>query len=573
MGGEVPRPMTAIYELADRYVEAEARLDPCRATLRGLSAGRTEMTDYSPDGIAARDDHTKSTLAELDRLQPVSEDDRLAKAVMAERLGSELELSRSGENLRPLRVIGGAVQLPRQVFDLMPRETEDDWDVIATRLDRVPVTLEGLRKSLDEGLSRNVAAARRQALACAGQAEVWAGSGAQAQSFFARLVEGAAVTDPLRGRLERAAETAASAYGDLGQYLREVYAPRAPERDSSGRERYLILARNCLGVDLDPEDAYGWGWAEVHRLEVAMNEVAAQIDPSASLLEVVELLETDPARSIEGADNLRGWLQNLMDRAVADLDGTHFDIAEPIRRVEAMLATEGGAAAMYYTGPSEDGRTPGRTWYPVRGRSRFPLWGEASIAYHEGVPGHHLQIAVVRVVAQHLSRFQRTMVFVPGYSEGWALYAERLMEELGFLDNPDHKLGMLRAQRFRAARVVADIGMHLELRVPADEDFHPGETWTAELGREFLARHSMFDSDFVASEIDRYLGWPAQAITYKLGERVWLQLRDQVRQLLGRDFVLKDFHSKALNLGPMGLDQLAVELPALFARSEPTTGP
>jgi uncharacterized protein (DUF885 family) len=261
-----------------------------------------------------------------------------------------------------------------------------------------------------------------------------------------------------------------------------------------------------------------------------------------------------------------------MDAAVAGLDGTHFEIPKQIQHVEAMLAPEGGAAAMYYTGPSEDGRIPGRTWYPVRGRSRFPRWGEVSIAYHEGVPGHHLQVALVRVVARHLSRFQRVMVFVPGYSEGWALYAEKLMDELGYLENPDYKLGMLRAERFRAARVVVDIGMHLGFPIPVDEDFHPGETWTAALGSEFLGRHSLFDSEFVASEIDRYLGWPAQAITYKLGERVWLQVRDQVRRRMGRDFVLKDFHSQALNLGPMGLDQLAVELPALFAKSEPTTG-
>jgi uncharacterized protein (DUF885 family) len=304
-----------------------------------------------------------------------------------------------------------------------------------------------------------------------------------------------------------------------------------------------------------------------------MHDVAAEIDGNASLPEVIELLENDASRAIEGADNLRLWLQDLEDRAIDGLNGTHFEIGEQIKRVEAMLAPEGGAAALYYTGPSEDGRTPGRTWYPVRGRSRFPLWGEVSSAYHEGVPGHHLQVAQVRVLAQHLSRFQRIMVFVPGYSEGWALYAERLMDELGFLENPDYRLGMLRMQRWRAARVVADIGMHLELRIPPDEDFHPGDTWAPELGAEFITHHSMFDAGLVASEIDRYLGWPSQAITYKLGERAWLQARDHVQRQLGEDFVLKDFHTRALNLGPMGLDQLAVELPALFARSEPTTGP
>jgi uncharacterized protein (DUF885 family) len=137
------------------------------------------------------------------------------------------------------------------------------------------------------------------------------------------------------------------------------------------------------------------------------------------------------------------------------------------------------------------------------------------------------------------------------------------MAELGYLDKPDHELGMLRAQRFRAARVVVDIGMHLEMRIPQEESFHPGEVWNGQLGREFMKQHSFFDVGFIASEIDRYLGRPAQAICYKLGERVWLDSRDEVRRQQGTDFDLKAFHSRALGLGPMGLAQLQRELTSL----------
>jgi uncharacterized protein (DUF885 family) len=119
---------------------------------------------------------------------------------------------------------------------------------------------------------------------------------------------------------------------------------------------------------------------------------------------------------------------------------------------------------------------------------------------------------------------------------------------------------MLRAQLFRAARVVVDIGMHLEMHIPQDESCHPGEVWNAQLGTEFMKRHSFFDDGFVASEIDRYLGRPAQAICYKLGERVWLDVRDEVRRQQHAGFDLKAFHSRALGLGPMGLAQLQREL-------------
>ena len=128
---------------------------------------------------------------------------------------------------------------------------------------------------------------------------------------------------------------------------------------------------------------------------------------------------------------------------------------------------------MYYTGPSEDFSRPGRTWYPTLGKTKFPLWGEVSICYHEGVPGHHLQIGQVRYLKDQLSRFQR-MAWLGGHGEGWALYAERLMDELGYLENPDYRLGFLRAQVMRAVRVVVDIGMHLEFKIPGRRQVPPG---------------------------------------------------------------------------------------------------
>ena len=284
--------------------------------------------------------------------------------------------------------------------------------------------------------------------------------------------------------------------------------------------------------------------------------------PYTTLFRSHHLLETDAARSIEGVEAFRRWLQDLMDRTIGELDGRHFDIAEPVRQVEAMIAPPGGAAAMYYTRPSEDFTRPGRTWYPTLGKTRFPLWGEVSTAYHEGVPGHHLQLAQLTYLAGELNRYQRVGAAIPGYSEGWALYAERLMGELGYLENPDYELGMLRAQAFRATRVILDIGTHLELPIPSNESYHPGERWSPDLMLPFAIEHGHEPEDFVRSEVDRYLGWPGQAICYKVGERAWLAVRERARQRAGAGFDLKAFHSRALNLGPMGLDQLEREMSA-----------
>ena len=147
--------------------------------------------------------------------------------------------------------------------------------------------------------------------------------------------------------------------------------------------------------------------------------------------------------------------------------------------------------------------------------------------------------------------------------EGWALYAEKLMGELGYLEIPDYYLGMLRAQAMRSVRVIVDIGMHLQLPIPVSERFHPGETWNAELGDAFARERACFPADFMASEVTRYLGTPGQAISYKVGERCWLEAREASKRRHAATFDLKAWHKAALELGPMGLEQMQREMARL----------
>jgi uncharacterized protein (DUF885 family) len=291
-----------------------------------------------------------------------------------------------------------------------------------------------------------------------------------------------------------------------------------------------------------------------------MAATAGRIKAGATVEEATELLETDPARAVEGVDAYREWLQVLHDDALEALHGTHFDIPEEIRSMEVMIPPAGSAAAAYYTGPSEDFARPGRTWWPTMGRDVFPKWGDVTTAYHEGVPGHHLQVGGARCLGEEISRYQRLLGFISGYGEGWALYAERLMGELGYLENPDYYMGLLSAQALRAVRVIIDIGMHHEMRIPAGEAFHPGEVWGHDLAVEFAIEKTRRPREFMSSEVVRYLGWAAQAISYKVGERFWLEAREAAKRRMGPEFDLKRFHSEALDLGPMGLGQLKREL-------------
>ncbi|MBM3957092.1 MAG: DUF885 domain-containing protein [Gemmatimonadetes bacterium] len=552
-----------MYEVLDLYVDRFAELDPVSATAAGIVGHDGEMTDYSPEGAAAQAALARRTLGALEAA-PVEEDrGRVAAEVAREELALSLELYEAGHYLKALNVLHSPVQAVRMAFDLMGRETEEEWRNVAARLTRVPRGLESYRESLEEGVRRGVVGARRQALGAAGQAEAWAGAGGAA-SYFEGLVEAYDSSglrdESLRRDLVHGAEGAAGAYADLARYLREGYAPRAREKDGVGRDEYGLVARVFNGIELDLDETYEWGWEQVRWVESEMAATARRIAPGMSLPEVVGLLEGDPRRAIEGVEAFRRWMQELQDRTVEALDGVHFDIPERVKRVEARIAPPGGGLAMYYTGPSEDFSRPGRIWYPTGGKTRFPLWQEVSIGYHEGVPGHHFQIATAMHLADELSRYQRLLAGTSGYVEGWALYAERLMGELGYLENPDYYLGMLSAQALRSIRVVVDIGMHLDLRIPGGSGFHPGEVWNAELANEFLRERARFPEDFVASEVDRYLGLPGQAISYKVGERVWLAAREAARWAAGAAFDLKAWHNRALRMGPMGLAQMEREM-------------
>ena len=555
--------MSRVYEIADRYVEQYASLDPLAATAMGVGGHEDEMTDFSAAGAEARAALSRETLTALSRAPADDRPDRLARDLMVEPLELRLALHDAGEHLRDLNVIASPMQRIRSNFDLMARSTKDDWANIAARMQKVPEGLAGLRAALEGGLARRLPVAARQVRECGRQAGIWSGEQRSTPSFFASLVdayEGTGLGDAqLRDALERAAQRASQGYADFRQYLEQEYLPQATDRDAVGRDRYALRARAFTGLTLDLEETYAWGWEEVRRIQAAIEETAARIAPGAGIGAAIDLLETDSERAVAGVEPFRQWMQDLQDATIAELDGEHFDIPKPVRRLEAMIAPPGGALAMYYTGPSEDFRRPGRTWYPTGGRTRFPLWREVSIAYHEGVPGHHLQIAYARHLRDKLSRYQRLLGGTSGYIEGWALYAERLMGELGYLENPDYYLGMLSAQALRAARVVVDIGLHLELPIPAGETFHPGAIWHPALALPFLEERSHERRDFLASEVDRYLGWPGQAISYKVGERAWLAARDGARLRGGESFDLKGFHMEALGMGPMGLAMLQRE--------------
>ncbi|MEU3263749.1 DUF885 domain-containing protein [Streptomyces bacillaris] len=551
-------------QIADAYVDALIELDPITGTYLGIPESSRRLPDLSPAGQDASAGLIRATLLKLDDAERLpgadSDEERRCARLLRERLTAELAVHEAEEGLRAVSNLHSPAHSLVQVFTLTPTATEEDWAAVLERLGAVPAAVEGYRASLGLGLERKLYAGPRATATFIGQLTEWSGEGGSA-AFFADLV--APAPEALRPRLTEAARLATESLASLRDWVRDVYAPAiegAP--DTVGRERYARWSRYYNGTDLDLDEAYAYGWSEYHRLLAEMKAEAAKILPGASPWEALAHLDVH-GKHIDGVDEVREWLQGLMDEAIEKLDGTHFDLAERVRKVESHIAPPGGAAAPYYTGPSEDFSRPGRTWLPTMGETRFPVYDLVSTWYHEGVPGHHLQIAQWTHVADSLSRYQASVGMVSANAEGWALYAERLMDELGFLSDAERRLGYLDAQMMRACRVIVDIGMHLELEIPADSPFHPGERWTPALAQEFFGNHSGRPADFVESELTRYLSMPGQAIGYKLGERAWLLGRENARAAHGDAFDLKSWHMAALSQGSLGLDDLVDELSLL----------
>lgn len=563
---ETPAPTTP-RQLADQYVHACADLDPQVATMLGLREHDDRVPDFSPEAQDAQDALDRRVLADLDALEeqtgPEGWDDleRRCATLLRDRLGVSLECSEVGEHLRPLRNIGAPVHAVRNLFMMMPAESEQDWACIARRMSRFGDSYDSLMAALEEGRRRDLYAAPLQAQTTIDQLGEWlqGEAGGDGSWFHDFVADG---PESLREDLTAAADQAAQAVAGLRDYLDTTYLPAAQGTpDPCGEDRYRLSARRWMGADIEPHEVYQWGWAQFRELDEQMREVAEQILPGSTPVEAMRHLD-EHGKAVDGVEEVRVYLQKMMDGAIAELDNTHFDIAEPIRTVEARIAPAGSAAAPYYSRPSVDFSRPGRTWLPTLGETRFPLYDLVSTWYHEGVPGHHLQLAQWAYVAPQLSLYQTSLGSSSGATEGWALYAERLMDELGYLDT-EERMGYLDCQMMRAIRVVIDLGMHLQLTIPDDSPLAPGQTWTPELATEFFDQHCGRSRSFIESEIVRYLGWPGQAISYKLGERAWLTGREAAQRAHGDDFDLKAWHMAALSLGALGLDDLQAELSRL----------
>lgn len=543
--------MMTPFQISDDFTERWADAMPIDATRLGVGGRDDQCTDYSPDAYAGRAELYRSTRRELEpHLDDPDPVQAFAAKVLVGWLDEQIVNFDSAKWRRDLNHIYSPFQNMRDAFDVMPKVGMEAWDAIVARLEGFGGMLEGYRQCLEIGVSEGDTVARRQAESLLEQVEAAASGDSRFNSYPAVAAgvgfDGAAVAE--------AVDSLRQACAGFGIWLRDNYLPVSRREDAVGREEYLRGVDEWLGMTIDPEQTYDWGWEEIHRIRAAMESAADEIDPAMNVSEVIEMLRTDPKRSAATRDEFVDFVSSMQQQAVERLAGDHFDVPDELKTVTVNIAPPGGSLGAWYVGPSEDFSRPGSIWYALGERERIPYWQEVSTAYHEGFPGHHLQVGTAVLERENLSRFHRTVIWNSGSGEGWALYAERLMDELGFFDKPEYRLGLYASQLFRSCRVVVDIGCQLGLAIPRHAPMHAGEQWSFERAVDYMNIIGLQPRDIADSEVKRYLGWWGQAISYKVGEREILSMREKARQTA--DFELKDFHSRMLAAGAIRLDHL-----------------
>lgn len=583
------RTPSALDHLTDDFVSSLIELSPEVAIDIGAPFGERTISDFSPQGA---DKHAAMNRGILERLEQTSDEDEVdavTRAALSWTLRNELEVHEAGLDVGTLNNIESPIQLIRDPFALMAMDTPEQWVDVIRRVREVPSGYESYKLGLDWALSAGRAPSRAQVDFVLKDLEAQRGS----QDPYARLLKEFDASEiaedaALRRDLETAVRGAQSATLDFEQWLGSHVGLKASNRDAVGREEYILLSARFLGKKIDPEETYAWAAEELRLIHERQQQIVADLfGDGVSVSEAFERLNNDPELQVHGTANLVRWMQQIADEAVEYLAGRHFTVTDEMRRLSAMISPSGDGG-IFYTAPTDDFSRPGTMWWAVPpGVEVFHTWQEKTTVYHEGMPGHHMQLGRTVSMKDTLNRWRRQLCWFSGHGEGWALYAEDLMDRLGFLKHPAEQLGMLDSQRLRAARVLVDIGVHLGLEKPSaaylesigitDQAYEAALSGSpyAKLGSTevtpgvwdrndvwaFMNSNVAMDPKFLEFETTRYLGWAGQASSYKVGQRVWEQLRDEWLAQHDaddamRESSLRNFHDSALALGGLPLEVL-----------------
>lgn len=444
-------------EIADRYVADLSRTDADAAAVIGREP-TSVLPQLSPDAFDNRAEAARRARAALNSSRP--HDDEALALVLRERLDAEIDLVECGFTERLLAPLATPIDAVRSTFGELLRQSTDDWDRIIEALLAVSGAHEDYLATLVRSSQRGHVVSSRQVREIAKRCRGWVNG----DDFYGALARDTPTA--LRDRAVAASEAAGAATLKFADAVEQALLPVAPVADAVGRELYTHTARAILGVAVDLDETYAWGWSELDRIASEADDLCRTLHPDG-FDAAVAALDADPARLLSSGEDVERWLAERMETIADHVDGRHLDLpAEPLRRPECRMASA-AFGVMYYAQPDPGLTRPGRVWWTVDPAVGGRTWREATTVHHEGVPGHPTQI-VTAMTTPGLHPWQRHLCHVHGHAEGWAHWAEAWCAEIGLLDDPAERLGMLIGQAWRAARIVIDLGLHLGLPIPAD---------------------------------------------------------------------------------------------------------
>jgi len=551
--GSVEERVAEQNALFDEYYESELKTHPQMATAVGDYRYNDQLNDYSLAGVESQNGRDQAYLARLKAI-PVAgfpEQDKLSHEVLARSLEQRIANHGFKEYEMPVNQMGGPQTSLADLPLSAPLDSVKHYEDYIARLHEIPRVFKQTEEMLSAGKRDGLMPVRFLLEKVPAQCE-----GVIAADPFLLPIKKfpAGIPAEEQPRLRRAITDAVvkevlPAYLEFANFIASDYAPSgrttlAVTSLPGGEQRYLNDIRDRTTIsNLTPDQIHQIGLREVKRIQAQMLEIARH-EGFQDLVSFRESLKTNPRYRPASAEaiveNFRKYIAQMQPK-MPELFG--FIPGLPLT-VEPMPDFEPGNATHYQSG-TPDGKRPGRVVVAVANFEQRSMVNNEATAYHEGIPGHHMQLSVAQTLTT-LPKFRRHGGN-SGYIEGWALYAEQLGKEVGFYQDPVSDYGRLSSELFRAVRLVVDTGIH-------------SKGWSRDQVVEFMRRSGAVDEPTIQSETDRYIAWPAQALAYKLGQLKILELRERAKKALGSKFDIRSFNDEILNGGVLPLELLEARM-------------
>ena len=548
-----------LQRLLDEQWEYTLRTHPELATEVGDERYNDRLSDFSDKAIAEDIEHTRLALVQFEAVDVTGlpEQEALNQVLMVRSLRNEFESSRFKDWEMPADQFGGVHLRYASMPPSLPFRNVKDYENYLARLHQIPARLQQATGHMRDGLRDHLMPPKYLLEKVSVQAQQVADASPEKSSFTEPLRKFPdSIPEAERKRLRSAVEDVVKkevkpAYAQFAKFVREEYAPYGrldpgvwalPDGDA----RYRTAVRHQTTTELTPDQIHELGLKSVEQIQADMLRIA-KAQGFSSLKAFNDHIRTNPELHAKSGQQLLDLYTKYRDQMYEKLP--QLFVRLPKNKLDVVPMEEFRAAdsvpADYSIGAG-DGSRPGRVNVNEYAPDKRLLLNVEAIAYHEGVPGHHLQYSIAQELTD-LPPFRRFALDINAYTEGWAFYSERLGKDVGFYQNPYSDYGRLQNEMWRAVRWVVDTGVH-------------AQHWTRQQMVDFFHEHTAMDDQNIETEVDRYIAWPGQALSYKMGQMKILELRERAQQELGTKFDVRAFHDAILDQGPLPVDVLETKI-------------